>query len=219
MRYRLVIFDWDGTLMDSTGRIVQCLAAAAADVALPALPPERLASIIGLGLYEAIRDLYPAATDERVEAMRQCYATHFIAAEQVPSPLFPGALATLETLGAAGVMLAVATGKSRKGLDRVWGHTQLGRHFHASRCADETYSKPHPAMVQELLAEFDCTPAQALVVGDTAFDMEMAARAGVDRIGVTYGAHPVEKLQPYAPLAMLDRIDALLPWVVTPETA
>lgn len=213
MRYQLVIFDWDGTLMDSTGRIVQCLAAAANDVALPPLPAATLQSIIGLGLEEAIRALYPEADGERIEAMRQCYATHFIAAEQTPSPLFPGALVTLETLQREGMQLAVATGKSRRGLDRVWGNTGLGRFFHASRCADETCSKPHPAMVQELLDEMDCPPARALVIGDTSFDMEMAERAGVDRIGVTYGAHPPTRLMPHTPLALLAKIDDVLPWI------
>ena len=217
MRYSLIIFDWDGTLMDSTGRIVSCLARAAADVALPPLPPSQLQSIIGLGLYEAIRVLYPAADEVLVEAMRERYAVHFIAAEQQPSPLFPGALHTLEALRAQGLQLAVATGKSRKGLDRVWRNTGLDRYFHTSRCADETRSKPHPDMVHAILDELACPPARALVVGDTGFDMEMAARAGVDRVGVVYGAHEVALLEPHGPLALLERIDALLPWLGLPQ--
>lgn len=210
MRYSLVIFDWDGTLMDSTGRIVNCLAAAAADVGLPPLPPERLCSIIGLGLYEAIRELYPDAAEALVLAMRDRYAVHFVAAEETPSALFEGVLETLTALRAHGISMAVATGKSRRGLERVWGATGLGHWFASSRCADETRSKPHPDMIQELMAELGHEPARTLMVGDTSFDLEMAQRAGVDRVGVTYGAHPPEQLALYQPLALLDRIDGLL---------
>ncbi len=217
MNYSLVIFDWDGTLMDSTGRIVSCLAAAAADVALPPLPPERLCSIIGLGLFEAIRELYPQAPEPLVQAMRDRYAVHFIAAEETPSALFEGVLETLRALRAHGVSMAVATGKSRRGLDRVWGATGLGHWFDSSRCADETRSKPHPDMVLELVAELGHEPARTLMVGDTSFDLEMAQRASVDRVGVTYGAHPPEQLALYQPLMLLERIDGLLPLVIGAE--
>lgn len=213
MSYSLIIFDWDGTLMDSTGRIVSCLAAAAADVALPALPPDRLCSIIGLGLFEAIRDLYPDADEPLVHAMRERYAVHFIAAEVQPSALFPGVLETLAALRGQGIQLAVATGKSRRGLDRVWGSTGLGAWFDSSRCADESRSKPQPDMVLELLAELGHAPERALVVGDTSFDLEMAERAGVDRVGVLYGAHPRERLLAHRPLALLEQIEGLLPLI------
>lgn len=213
MKYSLVIFDWDGTLMDSTGRIVDCLAAAAADVALPPLSPERLCSIIGLGLFEAIRDLYPGADEPLVQAMRDRYAVHFIAAEAQPSALFPGALETLAALRGQGMQLAVATGKSRRGLDRVWRNTGLGKWFDGSRCADESRSKPHPDMVLELLDELGHAPSRTLMVGDTSFDLEMAERAGVDRVGVVYGAHPPERLLAHRPLVLLEQIDHLLPLV------
>lgn len=211
MKYQLVIFDWDGTVMDSTGRIISCMQLAALDVGLPSLADEAVRSIIGLGLPEAIRALYPQLDDAGVEAMRERYAWHFIAAEQTPSALYPGAEAVLTQLRAAGVKLAVATGKSRKGLARVWGNTGLDRYFHASRCADESHSKPHPAMVIELLEEMAVAPERAVVVGDTSFDLEMARAAGVDRVAVSYGAHPLERLLPCEPLAVIDHLEHLLP--------
>ena len=136
---------------------------------------------------------------------------HFVAAEASPSRLYPGARETLATLRAAGLRLAVATGKSRKGLDRVWASSGLGDSFDASRCADETHSKPHPAMVTELLTELGVAPERALVVGDTSFDLQMARDAGVDRVAVSYGAHPVDRLMNFHPLAVIDALPQLLP--------
>jgi phosphoglycolate phosphatase len=207
---RLVIFDWDGTLMDSTGRIVECMQRAAADLSLAILPGEEVRGIIGLGLPEAIRTLYPHIDDDGIEAMRARYAHHFVEAEATPSAFFPGAIEVLETLRAEQRLLAVATGKSRKGLERIWQAHGWSRYFHASRCSDESGSKPHPAMIHELLEELSVAPHEAVVVGDTSFDLEMAAAAGVDAVAVSYGAHPPERLQPYGPLAMLERIDDLL---------
>jgi phosphoglycolate phosphatase len=204
---------WDGTVMDSTGRIVSCMQLAALDLELPSLADPVVCSIIGLGLPEAIATLYPQLDDAGIVAMRDRYAFHFIAAEQTPSALYPGAEQVLTHLRESGFKLAVATGKSRKGLQRVWGNTGLDRYFHASRCADESQSKPHPAMVLELLEAMAVPPERAVVVGDTTFDLEMARAAGVDRIGVSYGAHPVEQLLPCEPLAVIDRLDHLLPLV------
>jgi len=211
MKYDLVIFDWDGTVMDSTGRIVSCMHAAARDLALPALADDQVCGIIGLGLPEAIASLYPVLDAAGVELMRDRYAFHFIEAESTPSALYPGAEEVLAQLRGQGLKLAVATGKSRKGLQRVWGNTGLDRYFHASRCADESHSKPHPAMVLELLEELAVPAQRAIVVGDTTFDLEMARAAGVDRVAVSYGAHPVEKLLPCEPLAVIDRLHHLLP--------
>ena len=213
MNYDLVIFDWDGTLMDSTGRIIACMHLAGADLALPLLADEAVRNIIGLGLPEAIRVLYPGIADPQLELMRERYAVHFIAAERTPCALYPGAREMLDALLAAGARLAVATGKSRRGLDRVWASSGLGGLFHGSRCADETHSKPHPAMVEELLAELAVPAERALVVGDTSFDLEMARSAGVDRIAVSYGAHPVETLWNYQPLAVIDALPQLQPLV------
>ena len=211
MAYQLVIFDWDGTVMDSTGRIIACMHQAGADLCLPVLEYDAVREIIGLGLPEALRTLYPGIGDRDLERMRERYAVHFVAAEASPSRLYPGARETLATLRAAGLRLAVATGKSRKGLDRVWASSGLGDSFDASRCADETHSKPHPAMVTELLTELGVAPERALVVGDTSFDLQMARDAGVDRVAVSYGAHPVDRLMNFHPLAVIDALPQLLP--------
>lgn len=211
MKYDLVIFDWDGTVMDSTGRIVSCMHLAAADLALPSLPDQTVRDIIGLGLPEAISTLYPVLSPADIERMRDRYAFHFIEAESTPSALFPGAETVLTSLLECDIKLAVATGKSRKGLQRVWGNTGLDRYFHASRCADESRSKPEPHMVLELLDEMSVAPERAIVVGDTTFDLEMARNAGVARVAVSYGAHPVDRLLPCEPLAVIDRLNDLLP--------
>jgi phosphoglycolate phosphatase len=216
---QLVIFDWDGTLMDSTGRIVECLCLAAEDARLPTLAPERARSIIGLGLPEAIRTLYPGIGDGDAEQMRQHYARHFIAAEAVPSRLFPGVRELLEELAERQVLMAVATGKSRRGLDRVWQGGDLGRYFAASRCADESRSKPHPAMVHELLDQLGVLSHRALVVGDTSFDLEMARNAGVESVAMTWGAHPPSLLAQYSPRMLLDDIRGILPLLENPEIA
>lgn len=213
MKYDLVIFDWDGTVMDSTGRIVSCMHAAARDLALPALADDQVCGIIGLGLPEAISSLYPVLDTAGVEQMRDRYAFHFIEAESTPSALYPGAEEVLTQLRGQRLKLAVATGKSRKGLQRVWGNTGLERYFHASRCADESGSKPQPHMVLELLDELAVAPERAVVVGDTSFDLDMARNAGVDRIAVSYGAHPLDRLLPCEPLAVIDRLNDLLPLV------
>lgn len=211
MAYQLVIFDWDGTVMDSTGRIIACMHQAGADLCLPVLEDDAVREIIGLGLPEALRTLYPGIGDRDLERMRERYAVHFVAAEASPSRLYPGARETLAALRTAGLRLAVATGKSRKGLDRVWASSGLGDSFDASRCADETHSKPHPAMVTELLTELGVAPERALVVGDTSFDLQMARDAGVDRVAVSYGAHPVDRLMNFHLLAVIDALPQLLP--------
>ncbi|MEE3320585.1 MAG: HAD-IA family hydrolase [Pseudomonadota bacterium] len=211
LKYDLVIFDWDGTVMDSTGRIVSCMHLAAEDLALPSLPDQTVRDIIGLGLPEAIATLYPVLNAADIERMRDRYAFHFVEAESTPSALYPGAEDVLTLLREQELKLAVATGKSRKGLQRVWGNTGLDRYFHSSRCADESRSKPEPHMVLELLEEMAVPAERAIVVGDTTFDLEMARNAGVDRVAVSYGAHPVERLLPCEPLAVIDKLNDLLP--------
>lgn len=217
--YSLIIFDWDGTLMDSTERIVTCLAQAAVKSKLPVLEPKAYQQIIGLGLREAIRDLYPAIDEAQLESMRDHYSHFFILAEQTPNPLFPGALEVLNNLRSKGVKTAVATGKSRAGLDRVWANTGLGEFFDASRCADETESKPSPLMLNEILVETRVPVERALMVGDTSFDLEMAERIGMDRVGVSYGAHSAEVLAQYQPKAIIKKMPELLPLVLAKSLA
>lgn len=211
----LVIFDWDGTLMDSTGRIIQCMQRAASDLTLAALPAERVRQIIGLGLPEAIANLYPELDSDGVMAMRDRYSVHFVEAEATPSELYPGARELLEHLRRERIPMAVATGKSRKGLTRVWQNSGLGSFFAGSRCADETRSKPAPDMVLELLAELRVSPAQAVVIGDTSFDLDMACAAGVPAIGVTWGAHCRNTLTACSPAGLCDNFGDILPLLET----
>jgi phosphoglycolate phosphatase len=145
--------------------------------------------------------------------MRQHYVQHYIAVDNTPSPLFRGVEDTLYALRDAGHTMAVATGKARRGLNRVLQQHNLQDFFHATRCADETRSKPHPQMLHELLDVFACEPEQALMIGDTHYDMAMAQAANMPRVGVSYGAHRTEQLLPYEPLACLDEFTALLPLV------
>ena len=208
----LFIFDWDGTLIDSTGHIIGAMQAAAQELRLPVLSGAEVQNIIGLGLPEAILALYPELDTATRHELKLGYARHYIALNEEPPELFPGVANTLEHLKEAGHLLAVATGKNRRGLHRVLGQLDMLDFFHATRCADETQSKPHPQMLHELLAEL-ATPVQhAVMVGDTEYDMAMAQHAGMARIGVDYGAHAAERLQRYEPDLMLSNFAQLLEW-------
>lgn len=206
---RLFIFDWDGTLMDSERQIVHCMQAAAEDlnVVIPAY--EAVRGIIGLGLPEAIHRLFPREDAERRETIRQAYARHFLGGTGGGSDLFPHARELLEDLRGAGHLLAIATGKSRLGLDRVLGYTGLAAAFHATRCADETASKPDPLMLHELLQELGQPVETAVMIGDTTFDLEMAARAGMRSVGLAHGVHAEEELARHAPVAIVPDLVAL----------
>lgn len=209
----LLIFDWDGTLIDSTAKIVRCMQQAAERVGVDVLESSTICQIIGLGLPEAIATLYPHANARQLEKVREQYVHFFISVDQTPSPFFPGVEETLAVLRDEGHQLAVATGKSRRGLDRVLEQHNMQSFFHATRCADETKSKPHPQMLHELLHHFERKPVEALMVGDTHFDMAMAQQAGMARVAVSYGAHHRDQLLPYEPLACLDHFSELLPVV------
>ncbi len=211
MNYRLIIFDWDGTLLNSTDQIVNSMQQAARDLSWR-LPEEReVKDIIGLGLPEAIRTLFPGSTDDDVQLLRSNYARHFMDEDQATSCFFPGVPDVLHRLHDAGFLLGLATGKSRPGLERIWSTHQVGHYFHASRCSDECHSKPHPAMVLELLDTLSVAPEEAVVVGDTCFDLGMAQAAGVAGVGVRYGAQPPAVLERYEPLVLVDHLDELMP--------
>lgn len=201
--------------MDSTGRIVDCLRYAAEELSLPSLPDSRLREIIGLGLPEAVQSLWPMLSEADNERMRQKYANYFIAAESEPNALFPGAEELLTTLRDTNVLLAVATGKSRKGLTRVWQNTGYGHFFDLSICADESRSKPDPAMLHALLQGTATAPADAVMIGDTSFDMDMARAAGVAGIAVSYGAHDAHRLRASQPLALIDSLYELPAHLIT----
>lgn len=208
---KLVIFDWDGTLMDSAAEIVKSVKGAAEAAGLPELEDKAIRQIIGLGLNEALAVLYPQITDKHIELMSAHYKRLWRAnqAPQTRSSLFNGAEAVLADLHAQGVWMAVATGKGRRGLDLVLSTSPIAKYFVATRTADETASKPDPLMLKELLFELDVDVADAVMVGDTEFDLGMAATIGMPRIGVSYGVHSVWQLEAHQPNAIIDDISEL----------
>ncbi|WP_295427754.1 HAD-IA family hydrolase [uncultured Thiodictyon sp.] len=213
MTFSLIVFDWDGTLMDSQARIVDCLQAAFVEVGQPVPSREAAADIIGLGLDEAMARLWPAAAAAQRQLVADHYRRHFLGGNTTPSALFAGARETLEQLRAAGYLLAVATGKSRRGLDLSLAETGLAGHFQATRCADEGFSKPHPQMLLEIMDELGVAPARTLMIGDTEYDLQMAANAGAGALAVCYGVHAPERLRALHPLACLDSLAAIPQWL------
>lgn len=207
--FDLVIFDWDGTLMDSVAQIVSSVKAAAQDLGVPEPSDEAARDIIGLGLPEAMRVLFPQVPEEDRLALRQRYAHHFVGGTGGQSRPFAGAEDLLRELDGQGRQLAVATGKTRIGLDRMLGVTGWGGYFAATRCADETASKPDPRMLRELLRELGVPVTRAIMIGDTTYDLAMAEALGMASIGVTYGVHDSERLLRHQPLALCDSVDAL----------
>ncbi len=210
MQYELIIFDWDGTLMDSVPRIVSCMQAAALEAEWGALTAAEVEDIIGLGLPEAIAQLCPGILPAQAERLRERYAHHFVQADATPMAFFGGVEAHIARLrGHEQQRLAVATGKSRRGLERIFAETGSGAWFHASRTADETRSKPHPQMLLELLVELAVPVERAVMVGDTEYDLEMARAVGMDRVGVSYGVHTPERLAMSEPKWIAHSVDEL----------
>lgn len=210
-RFELIVFDWDGTLMDSTGAIVNSIKAAATDLGIEPPSEERARHIIGLGLIDALRHALPDLPAERYQDVALRYRHHYLAQDQ-DLLLFDGAESLIDELADAGYMLAVATGKTRAGLNRAFDVSGLGPRFHASRCADECHSKPHPQMLEELMTEFGVSADSTLMIGDTTHDLLMARNAGVAALGVAYGAHPRASLEAEAPLFCAANVGELAQW-------
>ena len=206
----IVIFDWDGTLCDSIEQIVNAMQAASAELSLPPPAATDIRDIVGLGLPQAVSQLFPELDEATGRALAQAYSSHYSAPERPPTPLFAGAMETLLALRERGFELAVATGKSRRGLDRVMAEVGLDGFFEVTRCADETRSKPHPQMVLDIMAHRGKTPDDALVVGDTEYDLAMARRARVRSVGVSFGVHSRARLAAHQPLAIIDALPRLL---------
>ncbi|WP_110456147.1 HAD-IA family hydrolase [Shewanella algidipiscicola] len=202
-RYELVIFDWDGTLMDSVGKIVACMQQTAKELNLLVPTETAVRDIIGLSMDEALNVLYPSASHQTRQNMINVYREQYLQLNQTPSPVFDGAEELLLSLKASGHQLAVATGKARAGLNRVLHETGFTQHFVASRCADEAHSKPHPQMLQQLLQQLTVAPEKAVMIGDSIHDLNMARNAGMDAIGVSYGAHSAERLSAALPVAVV----------------
>lgn len=211
--YELLIFDWDGTLMDSVAHIVASMRSATADLGLAPRDDRQFSDIIGLGMREAINSLFPEQYDhEFAQTFTEAYRKYFFA-DNAPQALFPNVLNVLQKLHAEDYLLAVATGKSRKGLDKVLQETGLRDVFHATRCADETRSKPHPQMLLEILETTGVKPGNAVMIGDSEYDLDMARQAGMHAVGVSYGVHDRDRLRQHGPAHILDTIEELPDWL------
>ena len=213
-RFELLVFDWDGTLMDSAAAIVAAIQAAAGDLGIEPPPDARARHVIGLGLGDALRHAVPDLPEDDYPRMIERYRHHYLSRDHELT-LFAGAGELIAELAADGFMLAVATGKSRLGLDRALKVSGLGPCFHDSRCADECHSKPHPQMLEELMDAFAVAPERTLMIGDTTHDLLMAKNAGVAALAVAYGAHPPEALDALEPLARLHAVEELRQWLKT----
>lgn len=213
MRYELLVFDWDGTLIDSAGAIVSCIQSACRDLGLPVPDDARASHVIGLGLQDALAYAVPGLAPEDYGRVVERYRAHFLQRD-AQIPLFRGAEAMLADLRDRGHVLAIATGKSRAGLARALDNTGLRPLFAASRCADQCSPKPAPDMLLELMAELGTSDVNTLMIGDTVHDLKMAAQAGVPAVAVSYGAHAGADLAALAPLACLDSIDQLTSWLM-----
>jgi len=213
-KYSAVVFDWDGTVMDSTYSIVSAIQAASADLGLPVPDARQAAWVIGLSLesalYRCVPDIHPDQLPLFVERYRHHYFGNHNHARM---KLFDGIVDVLDMIRARQGLLAVATGKSRVGLDRALDQAGLNETFQITRCADESAGKPDPSMLYQILDHLALEPGQILMVGDTSHDMDMAANAGVDGLAVTYGAHDEATLQASSPAGMVASVPELQEWL------
>ncbi len=221
MQYSLLIFDWDGTIMDSSSRIVNCMQAAQKQAGVSPQTYNQIRQIIGLGLHQAIAQLHPDQNDDVRNQINKAYIEQFIHLNSSTSAPYPDIETMLIDLKSRGFELAVATGKSRRGLDKDLSAevTGFSHYFHTSRTCDETRSKPDPLMLEEILLTMDTPVERALMIGDTTFDLEMAATLGMDSIGMTYGAHSVAQLKQFSPIALMDSAYSLHQWLINPDRA
>jgi phosphoglycolate phosphatase len=212
-QFDLIAFDWDGTLFDSTKIIVHCIQQAVADVGGVVPSDHDAAYVIGMGLMDALAHAAPDVPRERYAELGASYRKHYLARQNDLS-LFDGVLPMLQDLRARHHWLAVATGKSRRGLDEVLDTVQLQGLFDGSRTADETAGKPDPRMLHELMREFGTEPQRTLMIGDTTHDLQMALNAGCARIGVSYGAHEPQGFEVLQPLCVVESVRALHAWLL-----
>jgi phosphoglycolate phosphatase len=212
-KFDLIVFDWDGTVVDSTRAIVDAIQLAAADAGLPIPSDSAARSIIGLELNAAIAALFEDVDQEQIHFLAERYRYHYLVRDHAVVT-FAGVAEAMEDLVSQGFMLGVATGKTRRGLERAMDNTGLRPHFLSTRCADECFSKPHPQMLHEIMDELGVEPDRTLMIGDTQYDLQMAANAGVSSLAVSFGAQPLEALLPHAPLAHFDRFTKLHQWLI-----
>ena len=212
-RFDLIVFDWDGTLFDSTALIVRCIQAACADIGVAVPSAESAAYVIGLGLRDALQHAVPGLPESRYPELGKRYRHHY-AASQHDLVLFPGTVAMLHLLKSRNHWLAVATGKSRSGLDDSLHSVQLKGLFDATRTADETAGKPDPLMLLQLMRELGAKPERTLMIGDTTHDLLLARNAGTASVGVSYGAHAPEAFAALAPLHVAQSTADLQHWLL-----
>ncbi len=212
-QYQLLIFDWDGTLMDSAADIVANISAAIKHTALPARTDAQLRNIIGLGIMEGLEQLYPGESQAALIELQNAFKQNHFKVSASPSPLFPGTKNMLKKLNESGYWLAVATGKSKRGLKKALADHDITHLFHTTRTAEETCSKPHPQMLHEIIEELDITAAQALMIGDTTYDLEMAQNANMDAVSLGCGAHTLAQLDAFSRIAHFDYVTDVVKWL------
>jgi phosphoglycolate phosphatase len=213
VKYELIVFDWDGTLFDSTALIVRCIQNACEDVGAPRPSDAQAAYVIGLGLADALRHVAPGLPAERYPALGARYRHHYVASQHELS-LFAGTLEMLHALKGRAHRLAVATGKGRRGLDEALSHAQLHGIFDSTRTADETASKPDPRMLLELMDQLGVPPERTLMIGDTTHDLQLARNAGTASVAVSFGAHEHESFAAFAPLHVAHSTRELHDWLL-----
>lgn len=211
--YQLLVFDWDGTIMDSVANICASLQSAIDELSAPERTFQEQRNVIGLGLSEAVSALYPEASSQFVDDFSDAFRDHFLFRNETPSPLFDRVPPVLQELESAGYDMAVATGKSRRGLDKVLRDSGLIEYFPVSYCAEETFSKPHPKMLEEILIDHNITASQALMIGDTEYDMQMAVNANMHGLAATFGVHSRERLALHNPVGYVDAFSQIPEWL------
>lgn len=211
-QFDLIVFDWDGTLMDSTAHIARSIQAACRDLGLPVPADDAARYVIGLGLRDALQIAAPSLDLADYPRLAERYRFHYLI-KDAQTELFAGVRELLDELRGQGYLLAVATGKSRVGLNRALDEVRLTSVFDGTRCADETFSKPHPAMLHELTRELGQDVERTVMIGDTTHDLQMATNAGAAGVAVTYGAHPVDALVKLEPRFVAESVGALGDWL------
>ncbi len=217
-RFQLIVFDWDGTLIDSEARIVNCMRAAISDLQLPSRSHDEMRNVIGLGLQEALATLYPDGNKLIYQDLVERYRHHFLVQDDTPSEIFTGVEALLDDLREEGHYIAIATGKGRVGLDKALDESGLRSYFDYTRCADETRSKPHPQMLEEIMDRLAVAPQDTLMIGDTEYDMQMATNAGASALAVSYGVHDKQRLLACKPLECVNDVAELHGWLTNNNT-
>jgi len=212
-KYSLLVFDWDGTLLDSKAQIVNCMQSAIKDLDLESRSNDEIVNVIGLGLEKAVVQLYPMMDMELITKAAQTYREHYLYKDKTPSPLFDGTEDVLKKLREGGYDLAIATNKSRRGLDKGLLETGLNDYFPITRTADDAHPKPHPQMLEEILTDHNTTASKALMIGDSEYDLQLANNTKVDGLAVSYGVHGLMRLLKQDPVGFIDKIGQLPDWL------